>query len=146
MSHDARSQGIAHHIDHGPESVPGWQNEKVVRLEKHALIHVSTKKEKKTPEEDTSVYRLMVERLTTTYNAQSTAMMRVMSSVGRPTEVRTITMVTSPACGIPAAPILAAVAVMLREQAEEQSAFIFITYKKKQDGNVLILKEFAQRL
>lgn len=40
-------------------------------------------------------------------------MMRVMSSVGSPTEVSTITMVTSPACGIPAAPILAAVAVML---------------------------------
>lgn len=40
-------------------------------------------------------------------------MMRVMSSVGSPTEVRTITMVTRPACGIPAAPILAAVAVML---------------------------------
>ncbi len=48
-----------------------------------------------------------------TYNAQSTAMMRVMSSVGNPTDVSTITMVTSPACGIPAAPILAAVAVIL---------------------------------
>lgn len=58
----------------------------------------------------------MMERLTFTYKAQSTAMMRVMSSVGRPTEVSTITMVTSPACGIPAAPILAAVAVMLREK------------------------------
>ncbi len=52
-------------------------------------------------------------------------MMRVMSSVGRPTEVSTITMVTSPACGIPAAPMLAAVAVMLREQTEEQSVFTF---------------------
>lgn len=48
-----------------------------------------------------------------THRNQSTAMMRVMSSVGSPTEVSTITMVTSPACGIPAAPILAAVAVML---------------------------------
>lgn len=48
-----------------------------------------------------------------THRNQSTAMMRVMSSVGSPTEVNTITMVTSPACGIPAAPILAAVAVML---------------------------------
>lgn len=48
-----------------------------------------------------------------TYNAQSTAMMRVMSSVGNPTDVSTITMVTSPACGMPAAPILAAVAVIL---------------------------------
>lgn len=50
-----------------------------------------------------------------TYSAQSTAMMSVMSSVGNPTDVSTITMVTSPACGIPAAPMLAAVAVMLRE-------------------------------
>ena len=48
-----------------------------------------------------------------TYSAQSTAIIRVMSSVGNPTDVNTITMVTSPACGIPAAPILAAVAVML---------------------------------
>lgn len=50
-----------------------------------------------------------------TYRAQSTAVMRVMSSVGRPTEVSTMTMVTSPAWGMPAAPILAAVAVMLQE-------------------------------
>lgn len=48
------------------------------------------------------------------YSAQSTAMIRVMSSVGSPTEVNTITMVTRPACGMPAAPILAAVAVMLK--------------------------------
>lgn len=32
-----------------------------------------------------------------THNAQSTAMIRVMSSVGNPTDVSTITMVTSPA-------------------------------------------------
>lgn len=48
-----------------------------------------------------------------THRNQSTAMMRVMSSVGSPTEVRTITMVTRPAWGMPAAPILAAVAVIL---------------------------------
>ena len=42
-------------------------------------------------------------------------MMRVMSSVGSPTEVSTMTMVTSPAWGMPAAPMLAAVAVMLQE-------------------------------
>lgn len=45
-------------------------------------------------------------------------MISVMSSVGRPTDVSTITMVTSPACGIPAAPMLAAVAVMLLERWE----------------------------
>lgn len=48
-----------------------------------------------------------------THRNQSTAMMSVMSSVGSPTEVSTITMVTSPAWGMPAAPILAAVAVIL---------------------------------
>lgn len=52
--------------------------------------------------------------LESTYRAQSTAMMRVMSSVGSPTEVSTMTMVTSPDCGIPAAPMLAAEAVMLQ--------------------------------
>ena len=41
-------------------------------------------------------------------------MMSVMSSVGRPTEVSTITMVTRPAWGMPAAPTLAAVAVILQ--------------------------------
>lgn len=40
-------------------------------------------------------------------------MMSVMSAVGSPTEVSTMTIVTSPDCGIPAAPMLAAVAVML---------------------------------
>lgn len=69
-----------------------------------------------------------------TYSAQSTAMMRVMSSVGNPTDVSTITMVTSPACGIPAAPILAAVAVMLVEIWEfdvitEQNLIPFNKYK-----------------
>lgn len=43
-------------------------------------------------------------------------MMRLMSSVGSPTEVSTMTMVTSPACGMPAAPMLAAVAVMLQRE------------------------------
>ena len=51
--------------------------------------------------------------LNVTYSAQSTAMISVMSSVGSPTEVRTMTLVTRPAWGIPAAPMLAAVAVML---------------------------------
>jgi len=41
------------------------------------------------------------------------ATMSVMSSGGRPTDVSTITMVTRPAWGIPAAPMLAAVAVIL---------------------------------
>lgn len=45
-------------------------------------------------------------------------MMSVMSSVGRPTDVSTITIVTRPACGIPAAPMLAAVAVILEKEGE----------------------------
>ena len=49
-----------------------------------------------------------------TYRNQSTAKIRLMSSAGSPTEVRTITMVTNPALGIDAAPILAHVAVTLK--------------------------------
>lgn len=37
-----------------------------------------------------------------------------MSLIGRPTDVRTITMVTKPALGTEAAPIAASVAVMLK--------------------------------
>lgn len=53
---------------------------------------------------------------TVTYRIQSMATMSVMSSGGRPTDVSTITMVTRPAWGIPAAPMLAAVAVMLQDR------------------------------
>jgi len=48
-----------------------------------------------------------------THSSQSTARMRATSSVGNPTADRTITIVTRPACGTPAAPIAAAVAVTL---------------------------------
>lgn len=48
-----------------------------------------------------------------TYKAQSTAKIREISSGGRPTVSSTITRVTRPAWGIAAAPILAAVAVIL---------------------------------
>lgn len=53
-----------------------------------------------------------------TYKSQSTAMMRVTSSAGRPTALSTITMVTSPAWGTPAAPTLAAVAVTLHPKQD----------------------------
>ncbi|KAL2294427.1 hypothetical protein Nmel_008158 [Mimus melanotis] len=43
-------------------------------------------------------------------------MIRVTSSAGRPTALSTITMVTSPAWGTPAAPMLAAVAVTLNSK------------------------------
>ena len=48
-----------------------------------------------------------------THRTQSMATISVMSAGGSPTEVSTITMVTRPAWGIPAAPMLAAVAVIL---------------------------------
>lgn len=64
----------------------------------------------------------LIYNIANTYRNQSTAMMSVMSSVGRPTDVSTITMVTSPAWGIPAAPILAAVAVMLMGKSAKKKA------------------------
>lgn len=48
-----------------------------------------------------------------TYKNQSTTKISVTSSIGSPTAANTITMVTKPACGTPAAPTEAAVAVML---------------------------------
>lgn len=62
-----------------------------------------------------------------TYSNQSTAMIRVMSSAGRPTTSSTITMVTKPACGIPAAPIAAAVAVILLRK-HRSTEIIYITF------------------
>lgn len=52
-----------------------------------------------------------------TYSSQSTATMRLMSETGRPTDVRTRIIITSPALGILAAPILARVAVRLHRAA-----------------------------
>jgi hypothetical protein len=50
------------------------------------------------------------------------------SSAGKPSVSSTITMVTTPACGIPAAPILAAVAVMLHQSI--QSGLFHFSKKK----------------
>lgn len=69
-----------------------------------------------------------------TYRNQSTAMISVMSSVGSPTDVSTITIVTSPAWGIPAAPMLAAVAVML-ERTGKQS------YQQREENSWLYLQK-----
>ena len=54
--------------------------------------------------------------ISTTYKNQSIAYMTSTPSVGSPTAVRTISIVTSPASGTPAAPIAAAVAVTLNTQ------------------------------
>jgi hypothetical protein len=51
-----------------------------------------------------------------TYKNQSTATMRLTSPTGNPTACSTINIVTRPACGTPAAPMDAAVAVMLDEK------------------------------
>lgn len=60
------------------------------------------------------------------------ATIREMSAGGNPTEVRTITMVTRPAWGIPAAPMLAAVAVILkRREICVSKAQIMIRIKNK---------------
>lgn len=48
-----------------------------------------------------------------TYKSQSTAMIRLTSFVGSPTAVKTSSIVTRPALGTDAAPILARVAVKL---------------------------------
>lgn len=59
----------------------------------------------------------------TTYRNQSTTSIKVTSSIGNPTAARTITMVTRPACGTPAAPIEAAVAVILKAKIERSVVF-----------------------
>ena len=51
-----------------------------------------------------------------TYKNQSMTMIRVISSMGKPTAFNTITIVTRPACGTPAAPMLANVAVILKKK------------------------------
>ena len=52
------------------------------------------------------------------YKNQSTAKISPMSFTGRFTACRTSTMVTRPACGMPAAPIDAAVAVKLKREED----------------------------
>lgn len=57
-------------------------------------------------------------------------MMRVTSVAGRPTAVRTITMVTSPAFGTPAAPMLATVAVILWNEHVTKVLFGVLSFPK----------------
>lgn len=60
-----------------------------------------------------STFLLKKKSVHVTYRNQSIARISPMSSVGRFTAWRTIIMVTRPADGMPAAPIAAAVAVIL---------------------------------
>lgn len=50
----------------------------------------------------------------------------VTSSAGRPTVSKTMTIVTRPACGMPAAPIEAAVAVTLNRNKQQSSLDSFV--------------------
>jgi len=89
-------QSIAKHVDHGPKPVTA-----------------DAERTLSDPGIGLPIWRHFHLITTLTYRIQSMATMSVMSSGGRPTEVSTITIVTSPAWGMPAAPMLAAVAVML---------------------------------
>lgn len=60
-----------------------------------------------------------------THSNQSTATSRLMSWVGRPTAVRIKSIVTSPALGMLAAPILARVAVILDESIATEHSVTF---------------------
>lgn len=66
-----------------------------------------------------------------TYSSQSTATIRVTSLAGNPTAVKTITMVTSPALGTPAAPILATVAVILKTKTNKHAERKCYAYTKE---------------
>lgn len=57
-----------------------------------------------------------------TYKKQSIGIMSVTSSIGSPTAVRTIAMVTRPAEGIPVAPMAAAVEVKLDKTLSNKCA------------------------
>ena len=61
-----------------------------------------------------------------THRNQSTTRIKVTSSIGNPTAARTITMVTRPACGTPAAPMEAAVAVILLTRVQTFQALPFL--------------------
>lgn len=87
------AERITHHIDCGTESIS------VMRKQRQGVKQMEMKS-----------------MMTYTYKSQSTAIMRVMSLDGKPTVSKTMTIVTKPACGIPAAPIEAAVAVTLFRQ------------------------------
>lgn len=70
-------------------------------------------------------------------------MISVMSSVGSPTDVNTITMVTRPAWGMPAAPMLAAVAVILRGWWEGWRGERKKMYKGKQTAHEELCNYFS---
>lgn len=65
------------------------------------------------------------------YNNQSTAMIKKTSLAGSRTVSNTITIVTNPACGIPAAPILAAVAVILKRRKYKRVKNISFSIRRK---------------
>lgn len=109
LAHDVYhtcAQTIAHHVDHGTETIPKMNASDGIRSSSNTIgVFAVDSLNKQTPHPPSCACP--------TYSSQSTAMMVTISSCGSPTVSRTITMVTRPACGIPAAPMLAAVAVKL---------------------------------
>lgn len=96
----ASSHRVAHDVNRCSKTIPAYIKKKA---EFYWTINQSKLK-----------FLDFYDKLKTNSN-QSTAMINVTSSAGNPTVSKTITIVTRPACGIPAAPILAAVAVTLKE-------------------------------
>lgn len=74
-----------------------------------------------------------------TYTSQSTARMREMSLVGRPTASRMMAKVKTPPAGMPAAPTLDAVAVTLERRAGRKP-----NYKYSKDGFHTANKQITQ--
>lgn len=66
-----------------------------------------------------------------TYRIQSTIMSSEMSSVGSPADSNTITMDTMPACGMPAAPVLAAVTIKLNRRNSDGYVMLVLFVHKK---------------
>lgn len=84
VSDDSRRQGVAQHVDHGPEPVA-------------TETKITAKSSELEPKVSSVTVFDSAEGEESTYRIQSMATISVMSSGGRPTEVNTITMVTRPA-------------------------------------------------
>lgn len=94
MIHNASAKRISQHINNGSYTIAANVRNKQIKEWNHWIFEVTNR-------------------------IQSTAKMRETSSGGSPTVSSTITSVTRPACGIPAAPILAAVDVMLENTGQK---------------------------
>lgn len=94
--YDSSTKGITKNINNGSYTIPVKIVKKIIDILERKLAPI--------PDESENYI----------YKIQSTAKINETSSGGSPTVSKTITRVTRPACGIPAAPILAAVDVILK--------------------------------